>query len=146
VSILATDPPSRLLGSAAGGDVQRDLRLGLRNLARLSVATEHSLPIGAAPVQAVTLHPVVAETSRNHLQLDELESGRSTHQMAVKLMAAALAPVRFDDNRTWPIAKALAPHIRQMLDTTSAMLDDTHLAQLLAAATQVVAVSAWSEA
>ncbi len=146
VSILATGPTSGLFGAAAGGDVQRNLHVGLRNLARLSLATEHSLLIDAAPAKAVTLHPVVAEVSRNHLQLNELESGRSTHQIAVQLMVAAIAPVCFDDNRTWPIAKALAPHIRQMLDTTSAMLDDSHLAQLLAAATQVVAVSAWSGA
>ncbi|WP_162907223.1 tetratricopeptide repeat protein [Allorhizocola rhizosphaerae] len=117
---------------------------GLRGLARLSLVTELNWPIGGVPVKAVSLHPLVAETNRIHLQLEGVASCRATHRLAVELMSAAVEPVRFDDNARWPIGHALIPHARQMLESTVPHLDEADLARLLNAVGRLVAVAVWS--
>ncbi|MBB5825617.1 tetratricopeptide repeat protein [Micromonospora carbonacea] len=140
VDLLACEAVDALLGGPADeAGRQRHLHTALRGLAQLSLVAEGHLERHGTRIRTASLHPLVSEASRSR-------AAGAPHQAAVEAVVAALAPLRSDDSRTWPLAAIVSPHVRQLLDTSLAYLDDEHLTALLDVAARLVAAAAWSGA
>jgi tetratricopeptide (TPR) repeat protein len=79
-------------------------------------------------VAAITLHPVVTETNRRHLE------GPEVWHTAVTRLAGALEELRFDLPDYWPRYRLLGQHLLALLDTAAERVDRDHLALLVDAA------------
>ncbi|GHJ07026.1 ATP/GTP-binding protein [Micromonospora humidisoli] len=140
VGLLACETVNALLGGPTDeAGRQRHLHTALRGLAQLSLITEGRPERNGAWPRTASLHPLVSEASRSR-------TVGAPHQVAVEAVVAALDPLRSDDSRTWPLAAVVSPHVRQLLDTSPAYLDEEHLAALLDVAARLVAAAAWSGA
>ncbi len=140
-SLLHTEPIRALVGP--GGsldtlDLRRLVQEGLQGLADQCPVTEAHIADAAPPEPAFTLHPVVAETNRAGTD------DATVPHTAVELVAAAVAPLRYDDDRDWRRVALLAPHVEELLKHAVARLDRDHLGRLATANAHVVASYAWS--
>ncbi|MEV4722284.1 tetratricopeptide repeat protein [Micromonospora humida] len=81
---------------------------------------------------AITLHPVVTDTSRAHLE------GSEVWHAAVAHLVGALQELSYDQPECWPEYRLLSQHLLALLDTAAEYGDNKHLA-LLADATASVA-------
>jgi hypothetical protein len=138
----ATPIPLALLHTPAIGDLvvsddlvdeavrKRWVDEGLRGLHQLSLVTAHQ-PATQEIERGVVIHPLVAETNRIHLDHaedataspSESSSPARIRRTAVKLIGAAVEPLRYDDRPHWSIFRALDPHVSALLETTAPHLD-----------------------
>jgi tetratricopeptide (TPR) repeat protein len=77
---------------------------------------------------AITLHPVVTDTNRAHLE------GPEVWHTAVALLVGALGELRFDLPDHWPRYRLLGQHLLTVLDAAAEHVDPEHLARLVDAA------------
>lgn len=113
-------------------------RLGLvesRSVGQESVGRESAGQERARRERAITLHPLVVETNRMHL---EAVTARSTEpaaslvrQVAVELVVDALLDLRVDTPAHWPRYRMFGVHLHALLDTVAARLDRDCLTALL---------------
>jgi len=133
--LLRMPPLAELLADRAGPDKdngaeRRGLRAGLQGLSRTGLI-EISAGSSPAGVNAVTVHPVVADANRIRLA-----AGTDTEQAAVQGTAVALlqaATAGLDPARPgdWPTWRLLVPHVNAAIDLLADDLDPTVLARLL---------------
>jgi tetratricopeptide (TPR) repeat protein len=150
--LLHADPIRALVGcdgSADALDVRRRLQEGLEGLADQSLIAEREILGVTARERALVLHLVVAETNRasaggNVRTSALLADPDPVLHTAVELVAAAIEPLRFDDNKDWCWFGLLAPHVQELLKPADTRLDRDHVAELLTATANVVASYAWS--
>ena len=135
--LLQLPPLAALLADRAGqekdkdnGAERRGLRAGLQGLSRtglIEIATSGS----AAGLNAVTVHPVVADANRIRLAASADAEHAAVPQTAVALLEAATAgldPARPGD---WPTWRLLRPHVNAAIDLLADDLDPAVLARLL---------------
>jgi tetratricopeptide (TPR) repeat protein len=148
VALLVPELLDRVLTpSAAGTDastaatMDRLLGQALRGLSRLGLLGIQ--PLGDAPdaPEAVTIHPVVADTNRAQLlatgaQPDQVPAD-AIQETAVDLVAAFAAGLYFDQPAGRAAGRLAATHLRSLLTTVAPYLDDDHLAELLTTIAQV---------
>jgi CRP-like cAMP-binding protein/tetratricopeptide (TPR) repeat protein len=108
------------------------LREGLQGLSRTGLI-EVSSSGGPAGVNAITVHPVVADANRSRLATTiAVEERASVHSAAVALLEAAtvgLDPSRPGD---WPAWRLLVPHLSAVIDLLADGLEPEVLTRLLA--------------
>ncbi len=118
----------------AGGPDRDDgwhrLREGLQGLSYTGLIEISS---GGAPagVNAITVHPVVADANRSRLATIAAAERTAVQNAAVALLEAAAAgldPARPDD---WPAWRLLVPHLNAAIDLLAHDLDPAVLARLL---------------
>jgi hypothetical protein len=142
VALLVPESLRRVLApSAAGtdapGDANMDRLLGqvLRGLSRMGLVGIQ--PLGNVPnaPQAVTIHPVVADTNRSQmLEVDALPDqvpAGVLREAAVDLLAAFAAGLDFDQPSGRAEGRLAATHLQALLTTVALYLDEAHLAELL---------------
>ena len=133
--LLQLPPLAALLADRAGqekdnGAERRGLRAGLQGLSRTGLI-EIATSGGAAGVNAVTVHPVVADANRIRLAASADAEHAAVHGTAVALLEAATAgldPARPGD---WPTWRLLRPHVNAAIDLLADDLDPAVLARLL---------------
>jgi tetratricopeptide (TPR) repeat protein len=133
--LLQLPPLAALLADRAGqekenGAERRGLRAGLQGLSRTGLI-EIATSGGAAGVNAVTVHPVVADANRIRLAASADAEHAAVQGTAVALLEAATAgldPARPGDWPTWPL---LRPHVNAAIDLLADDLDPAVLARLL---------------
>ncbi|GAA3114154.1 tetratricopeptide repeat protein [Streptosporangium carneum] len=76
----------------------------------------------------ITLHPVVTDTNRAHLE------GPEVRHIAVERLVGALRELRFDLPDHWPRYRMLSQHLLALLDNAAEHVDREHLALLVDAA------------
>ena len=128
--LLQLPPLTDLLAGPDNGTERRRLRDGLQGLSRtglIEIATSGS----AAGVNAVTVHPVVADANRIRLAASADAEHAAVPGTAVALLEAATAgldPARPGD---WPTWRLLRPHVNAAIDLLADDLDPAVLARLL---------------
>ena len=135
--LLQLPPLAALLADRAGrekdkdnGAERRGLRAGLQGLSGtglIEIATSGS----AAGLNAVTVHPVVADANRIRLAASADAEHAAVPKTAVALLEAATAgldPARPGD---WPTWRLLRPHVNAAIDLLADDLDPAVLARLL---------------
>ncbi len=137
--LLRLPPLENLLAGSAGatarkakgnGAERRGLRDGLQGLSRTGLI-DISAGGGAAGLNAVTVHPVVADANRIRLAASADADHAAVQETAVALLEAATAgldPGRPDD---WPTWRLLMPHVNAAIDLLAGDLDPAVLARLL---------------
>jgi CRP-like cAMP-binding protein/tetratricopeptide (TPR) repeat protein len=141
--LLRLPPLADLLARTAGqpqggppGDPQAGrspaLREGLQGLSYTGLI-EISDGGGPAGVNAVTVHPVVADANRSRLSAMAAADRAAVQETAVALLEAAAA--RLDPARPgdWAAWRLLVPHMNAAIDLLAADLDQAVLARLVAA-------------
>jgi tetratricopeptide (TPR) repeat protein len=107
------------------------LREGLQGLSRTGLI-EVSSTGGPAGVNAITVHPVVADANRSRLATIAATERAAVQSAAVALLEAAavgLDPSRPGD---WPAWRLLVPHLSAAIDMLADDLDPAVLTRLLA--------------
>ncbi len=133
--LLQLPPLAALLADRAGQEKdneaeRRGLRTGLQGLSRtglIDIATSGS-PAG---LNAVTVHPVVADANRIRLAASADAEHAAVHETVVALLEAATAgldPARPGD---WPTWRLLRPHVNAAIDLLAGDLDPAVLSRLL---------------
>jgi tetratricopeptide (TPR) repeat protein len=87
--------------------------------------------------RGVVLHPVIADTNREHLRAndDSLADSTLIYRLAVLLLADAVDPFDVERPAHWRAFLSYGPHLHALFETTTAHLDDAHVRKLLWAAT-----------
>ena len=112
------------------GAERRGLRAGLQGLSRTGLI-DISNSGSPAGLNAVTVHPVVADANRIRLAASATAEQAAVQETAVALLQAATAgldPVRPGD---WPAWRLLMPHVNAVIDLLADDLDPALLARLL---------------
>jgi len=128
--LLQLPPLAALLASADDRAERHDLRAGLQGLSRtglIDVASSGS----QAGVQAVAVHPVVADANRIRLAASAAAERAAVQETVVALLEAATAgldPARPGD---WPTWRRLRAHMNAVIDLLADVLDPAVLARLL---------------
>ena len=128
--------PTRELRSGSelevGEDIagQRGLRAGLQGLSRTGLI-DISASGGPAGVDAVTVHPVVADANRVQLAASAAVLQEAVQGTAVGLLEAATARLDPIAPGDWPAWRLLMPHMNAAIDLLADDLDAATLAQLL---------------
>jgi CRP-like cAMP-binding protein/tetratricopeptide (TPR) repeat protein len=132
--LLQLRPLAELLAPQPGrGDGEagwRMLREGLQGLSHIGLI-EISNGGGPAGVNAVTVHPVVADANRSRLTTIAAAERTGVQGAAVAQLEAAAAgldPTRPGD---WPAWRLLVPHLSAVIDLLADGLDHAVLARLL---------------
>ena len=133
--LLQLPPLAALLAGRAGaekddGAERRGLRAGLQGLSRTGLI-EIAASSGPAGLNAVTVHPVVADANRIRLAASADAEHAAVERTAVALLEAATAgldPARPGD---WPTWRLLRPHVKAAIDLLADDLDPAVLARLL---------------
>ncbi|HLN67507.1 MAG TPA: FxSxx-COOH system tetratricopeptide repeat protein [Streptosporangiaceae bacterium] len=144
----ATPIPARLLqpqpivhllvgytGSTAGAagehdERRRDPREGLQGLSRTGLI-EVSGSDGPGGLNAVTVHPVVADVNRRRLSTLAAADRAAVRATASALLEAAAAGLEAARPSDWPAWRLLVPHVNAAIDLLATDLDPTVLARLL---------------
>jgi CRP-like cAMP-binding protein/tetratricopeptide (TPR) repeat protein len=123
---LLAGPAGRSPGAPAGG-----LRAGLQGLSHTGLI-EISGGGGPAGVNAVTVHPVVADANRSRLAAMASADRAALWGTAVALLQAAAAELDPASPDDWPAWRLLVPHLNEAIDLL-ADLDQPTLARLVQA-------------
>ena len=139
----ATPIPARLLqpqpfaalladvaGRRAGDELLRRLREGLQGLSRTGLI-EISASDGAGGLNAVTMHPVVADVNRRRLSTLAAADRAAVQVTAATLLEVAAAGLEAARPSDWPAWRLLVPHVNAAIDLLAADLDPAVLARLL---------------
>ncbi len=136
--LLQLPPLAELLAdrtvSPAGKDngaERRGLRAGLQGLSRTGLIEIATASGGPAGLNAVTVHPVVADANRIRLAASADAEHAAVQGTAVALLEAATAgldPARPGD---WPTWRLLRPHVNAAIDLLADDLDPAILTRLL---------------
>jgi CRP-like cAMP-binding protein/tetratricopeptide (TPR) repeat protein len=121
---------ARRTGDADDSAERRGLRDGLQGLSRTGLI-DISASSGPAGLNAVTVHPVVADANRIRLAASPAAERAAVQETAVALLEAATAgldPVRPAD---WPAWRRLRAHINAVIDLLADDLEPAVLARLL---------------
>ncbi|HEX5289713.1 MAG TPA: FxSxx-COOH system tetratricopeptide repeat protein, partial [Streptosporangiaceae bacterium] len=121
---------TRRTGQADDQDERRGLTDGLRGLSRTGLV-DISASSGPAGLNAVIVHPVVADANRIRLAASPAAERVAVQETAVALLEAATAgldPVRPAD---WPAWRRLRAHMNAVIDLLADTLDPAVLARLL---------------
>ena len=102
------------------------------------IATQPA-PAGTRP--GVAIHPLVAETNR--LRLDSEDPERAGG-VAVGLLTAASARLRYDSPGDWPAWLELGPHLNAIYGYLASRLADTDLAALARVSAEVALAFVWA--
>ena len=127
--LLQLPPLADLLASQDNGPERRGLRAGLQGLSRTGlVDVSGGSPAG---LNAVTVHPVVADANRIRLAASAGAERAAVQGTAVALLEAATA--RLDPARPgdWPTWRLLMPHVNAVIDLLADDLDPVVLGRLL---------------
>ena len=133
--LLQLPPLAALLADRAGQQKdneaeRRGLRAGLQGLSRTGLI-EIAASGSPAGVNAVTVHPVVADANRIRLAASADAEHAAVQETVVALLEAATAgldPARPGD---WPTWRLLRPHVNAAIDLLAGDLDPAVLARLL---------------
>ena len=134
--LLQLPPLAELLAGQPGADAdnhgaeRRRLRDGLQGLSRTGLI-EISASGSPAGVNAVTVHPMVADANRIRLTTGADAEYAAVQGTAVALLEAGTAgldPARPGD---WPTWRLLRPHVNAAIDLLADDLDPAMLARLL---------------
>ena len=133
----ATPIPARLLqpqplaGLLAGhADPPRALREGLQGLSNTGLI-EVSGSYGPGGLNAVTMHPVVADVNRRRLATLAETDRAAIQSTAAALLEAGAAGLEAARPADWPAWRLLVPHVNAAIDLLAADLDPAVLARLL---------------
>jgi CRP-like cAMP-binding protein/tetratricopeptide (TPR) repeat protein len=133
----ATPIPARLLqpqplaGLLAGhADPPRGLREGLQGLSNTGLI-EVSGSYGPGGLNAVTMHPVVADVNRRRLSTLAETDRAAVQATAAALLEAGAAGLEAARPGDWPAWRLLVPHVNAAIDLLAADLDPAVLARLL---------------
>ena len=118
-------PPTGRPGAQAGG-----LRAGLQGLSYTGLI-EISGGGGPAGVNAVTVHPVVADANRSRLSAMAPADRAALQETAVALLEAAAAGLDPGSPHDWAAWRLLVPHLNAAIDLLAADLDEAVLARLV---------------
>ncbi|HEU5392095.1 MAG TPA: FxSxx-COOH system tetratricopeptide repeat protein [Streptosporangiaceae bacterium] len=121
---------TRRTGQADDHNERRGLTDGLRGLSRTGLV-DISASSGPAGLNAVMVHPVVADANRIRLAASPAAERVAVQETAVALLEAATAgldPVRPAD---WPAWRRLRAHMNAVIDLLADTLDPAVLARLL---------------
>ena len=139
----ATLIPPGLLDSAVLGRVCDDgedgVPDGLEGLSSVGLIATQPAPAGTRP--GVAIHPLVAETNR--LRLDSEDPERAGG-VAVGLLTAASARLRYDSPGDWPAWLELGPHLNAIYGYLASRLADTDLAALARVSAEVALAFVWA--
>jgi len=129
--LLQLPPLAELLAGQDNGAERRGLRAGLQGLSRTGLI-EIASGGGPAGLNAVTVHPVVADANRVRLAASADAEHAAVQRTAVALLEAAAA--RLDPARPgdWPTWRLLRPHLNAAIDLLADDLEPAVLARLLA--------------
>jgi len=120
--LLQLPPLTDLLAGPDNGTERRRLRDGLQGLSRtglIEIATSGS----AAGVNAVTVHPVVADANRIRLAASADAEHAAVPGAAVALLEAATAGLDPAWPGDWPTWRLLRPHVNAAIDLLADDLD-----------------------
>ena len=112
---------------------RRRLREGLNGLSHTGLI-EISKDGGPAGVNAVTVHPVVADANRSRLPTMAAADRAAVPSAVAALLEAAAAGLDATRPGDWPAWRLLVSHLNAAIDLLCADLDPTVLARLLAVA------------
>ena len=117
-------------GQLPGAQAGR-LRAGLQGLSHTGLI-ETSGNGGPAGVNAVTVHPVVADANRSRLSAMAPGDRADLQGTTVALLEAAVAGLDPASPHDWPAWRLLVPHLNAAIDLLAADLDQPVLARLIA--------------
>jgi CRP-like cAMP-binding protein/tetratricopeptide (TPR) repeat protein len=132
--LLAAQAGARPNGAESGnGDAERQRRLreGLQSLSHTGLI-EISNGGSVAGVNAVTVHPVVADANRSRLSAMAAADRAEVQGSAAALLEAAAAELDPGRPGDWPAWRLLVPHLNAAIDLLAADLDPEVLARLVA--------------
>jgi tetratricopeptide (TPR) repeat protein len=109
----------------------RALREGLQGLSYTGLI-EISDGGGPAGVNAVTVHPVVADANRSRLAAMAATDRAAVREPTVALLEAAAARLDPASPGDWPAWRLLVPHVNAAIDLLAPDLDQAVLARLVA--------------
>jgi tetratricopeptide (TPR) repeat protein len=135
-------PPSLLDLAVLGrmcADGEDEAAEGLAALSSVGLIT--ASPGVAGPGRAVTVHPLVTETSRLQMSAEDLARTGGT---AVALLAAAASRLCNDVPDDWPVWVQLAPHVQAVYGFLASRLADADLSALADAAESVAHAFLWA--
>jgi CRP-like cAMP-binding protein/tetratricopeptide (TPR) repeat protein len=113
------------------GELLRSLREGLQGLSRTGLI-EISGSDGPGGLNAVTVHPVVADVNRRRLSTLAAADRAAVQATAATLLEVAAAGLEATRPIDWPAWRLLVPHVNAAIDLLAADLDRVLLARLLA--------------
>ncbi len=135
--------PPGMLDLAALGRVCQDgedgAADGLAALASVGLITTSPGSAGTRP--GLTVHPLVTETSRLHL---DAEDPAQTGGIAVALLTAAAARLGHDQPWDWPAWIQLVPHLNAVYGYLASRLTDDDLAALAEVTVSVALAFVWA--
>ena len=136
--LLQLPPLGDLLARRTGDQAEkadhaerRGLRDGLQGLSRTGLV-DISATGGPAGLNAVTVHPVVADANRIRLAASAAAERAAVQETTVALLEAATAGLDPARPADWPAWRHLRPHVNAVIDLTADDLDPAVLARLLA--------------
>jgi CRP-like cAMP-binding protein/tetratricopeptide (TPR) repeat protein len=117
-------------GRPENNDGWHRLREGLQGLSHTGLV-EISSGGGPAGVNAITVHPVVADANRSRLATIAAAERTAVQNTAVALLEAAAAGLDPSRPGDWPAWRLLVPHLNAAIDLLADDLDPAVLARLL---------------
>jgi tetratricopeptide (TPR) repeat protein len=122
-------------------DGEDDAVDGLTALSSVGLIT--AVPSGSEARPGVTIHPLVAEASRFHL---DSEDPARAGKFAIALLTAAAARLSHEQPEDWPVWVQLAPHVNAVYGYLASRLAATDLAALVRVSSTAAAAFAWAGA
>ncbi len=135
-------PQARKLLQLASCYAPTSIPTGILSMTGLEEALDGLRSVGLIQrnVATITLHPVVTDANRAHIE------GPEVWHTAVTRLVDALEELRFDLPDHWPRYRLLGQHLLALLDTAAEHVDRKHLALLLDAAADTARAFNWSGA
>jgi Tetratricopeptide repeat/Domain of unknown function (DUF4062)/NB-ARC domain len=133
--------PSRMEALLAVASSRPDLHVeqALRGLARLGLIETN------VERRSLTVHPVIVDTNRAHLQLSNDSDPDPTlvWRTAASLLAGAVGELNWVEPRDWPGIVELIPHLQVLLGAPDGRLDAEHLTSLMEASRRIIVAHHW---
>jgi tetratricopeptide (TPR) repeat protein len=138
LGLLAPGLLRELVAPDNAASARNALEYALQELGHLSLVEFVSVDDVIEHERGVVLHPVIADTNREHLRAngDGLVDATLICRLAVLLLANAAEQLDVENPADWRAFSGYGPHLHALFDTTAAQLDDAHVRKLLLAATR----------
>jgi tetratricopeptide (TPR) repeat protein len=137
LSVLTPDLLHELVTPDNASNARNGLEHALQELGHLSLIEFAPVNEDTEHERGVVLHPVIADTNREHLRAnDGPVDAALICRLAVLLLADAASRRDVESPADWRTFSCYGPHLHALFETTAAQLDDAHVRKLLLAATR----------
>ncbi len=126
-----------MLAADGRANAQHELEQGLQELKNHSLIGFEQADDAGAGQRNVVVHPLVADTNREHLRVDDDPTidAALVRNLAVDLLAGQIGQLDVEQPADWPSYLIHGPHLHALFQTVAGQLDGAHVRDLIGAAT-----------